>query len=98
MAIIESWVPPSREHWELITFLWQFFPLVYATVDMKSKRAHSDPDHLVSMVDRLVSPRENVYQFAMEHSWKDWLGNNGSAGLPAIALHHVHPTERESHE
>ena len=29
MAIIESWVPPSREHWELLTWLWQFFPLVY---------------------------------------------------------------------
>ncbi|KAL8694544.1 MAG: hypothetical protein Q9218_000800 [Villophora microphyllina] len=27
MAILESWLPPSREHWELITFLWQFFPV-----------------------------------------------------------------------
>ena len=28
MAIVDSWLPPSREHWELITTLWQFFPLV----------------------------------------------------------------------
>ena len=28
MAIIPTWCPPSREHWELLTFLWQFFPLV----------------------------------------------------------------------
>ena len=28
MAIIQDWMPPSRENWELVTFLWQFFPLV----------------------------------------------------------------------
>ncbi|KAI4207193.1 MAG: hypothetical protein LQ346_000687 [Caloplaca aetnensis] len=28
MAIVESWLPPSREHWELITYLWQFFPIL----------------------------------------------------------------------
>ncbi|CAF9913275.1 MAG: hypothetical protein ALECFALPRED_008737 [Alectoria fallacina] len=28
MAIIPTWCPPSREHWELITFLWQFFPIL----------------------------------------------------------------------
>ncbi|KAL9126964.1 MAG: hypothetical protein Q9217_004070 [Psora testacea] len=28
MAILETWCPPSREHWELITFLWQFFPVL----------------------------------------------------------------------
>lgn len=27
MAIIPTWCPPSREHWELLTFLWQFFPV-----------------------------------------------------------------------
>ncbi|KAK4693272.1 hypothetical protein P7C71_g4097, partial [Lecanoromycetidae sp. Uapishka_2] len=27
MAIIATWCPPSREHWELLTFLWQFFPI-----------------------------------------------------------------------
>lgn len=32
MAIIESWLPPSREHWELITWAFQFFPLVCCTV------------------------------------------------------------------
>ncbi|MCJ1476624.1 hypothetical protein MMC13_005292 [Lambiella insularis] len=28
MAIIDTWLPPSREHWELLNWLWQFFPLV----------------------------------------------------------------------
>ncbi|KAM0795089.1 3-oxo-5-alpha-steroid 4-dehydrogenase-like protein [Usnea florida] len=28
MAIIPTWCPPSREHWELLTFLWQFFPVL----------------------------------------------------------------------
>ncbi len=28
MAIINSWLPPSREHWEMLNWAWQFFPLV----------------------------------------------------------------------
>ncbi|KAI9815092.1 MAG: hypothetical protein M1827_002935 [Pycnora praestabilis] len=28
MAVIEGWMPPSREHWEMISFLWQFFPVI----------------------------------------------------------------------
>lgn len=28
MPIIPTWCPPSREHWELVTFLWQFFPIL----------------------------------------------------------------------
>jgi len=23
-----GWYPPSREHWELVTYTWQFFPVV----------------------------------------------------------------------
>ncbi|WPH01173.1 Hypothetical protein R9X50_00400900 [Acrodontium crateriforme] len=30
MALIESWYPPSREHWELIAYVWQFFPVFTA--------------------------------------------------------------------
>ncbi|CAL3967416.1 hypothetical protein PZA11_003724 [Diplocarpon coronariae] len=28
MAIVENWMPPSRENWELVVYLFQFFPLV----------------------------------------------------------------------
>merc|ERR1712093_472471 len=28
MAIIQNWMPPSKENYELIVFLFQFFPLV----------------------------------------------------------------------
>ncbi|KAI9793522.1 MAG: hypothetical protein M1816_007955 [Peltula sp. TS41687] len=28
MALIQNWLPPSRENWELLTGLWKFFPLV----------------------------------------------------------------------
>jgi 3-oxo-5-alpha-steroid 4-dehydrogenase 1 len=27
MAIVENWLPPSRENWEFITTCFQFFPL-----------------------------------------------------------------------
>ena len=28
MALIQSWLPPSREHWQLLQSIWQFFPIV----------------------------------------------------------------------
>lgn len=31
MALIEGWLPPTREHWELIEYIWRFFPLVSTT-------------------------------------------------------------------
>ncbi|KAF2418771.1 3-oxo-5-alpha-steroid 4-dehydrogenase [Tothia fuscella] len=30
MALIEGYIPPTREHWETIAWLWQFFPLLTA--------------------------------------------------------------------
>lgn len=28
MALIENWYPPSKENYDLILFIWLFFPLV----------------------------------------------------------------------
>jgi len=28
LTLIPGWLPPSRENWQLISFAWQFFPLV----------------------------------------------------------------------
>ncbi|KAH6674521.1 steroid 5 alpha-reductase [Halenospora varia] len=28
MALVENWMPPSKENWELVVYLFQFFPLV----------------------------------------------------------------------
>jgi hypothetical protein len=28
MAVVENWLPPSRENWEWLCYVWQFFPLV----------------------------------------------------------------------
>ncbi|KAK0654583.1 Uncharacterized protein DIS24_g5037 [Lasiodiplodia hormozganensis] len=30
MAIVQNWLPPSRENWELISSVWQLFPLFAA--------------------------------------------------------------------
>ncbi|KAI8933965.1 hypothetical protein NX059_008740 [Plenodomus lindquistii] len=30
MAIVQNWLPPSRENWELLCYVWQFFPLITA--------------------------------------------------------------------
>ncbi|KAH8685597.1 steroid 5 alpha-reductase [Tricladium varicosporioides] len=28
MALVENWMPPSKENWELVVYIFQFFPLV----------------------------------------------------------------------
>ena len=28
MGLLEPYIPPSREKWELLTYLWQFYPIV----------------------------------------------------------------------
>lgn len=28
MALIQNWLPPSRENWELLVYYFQFFPIV----------------------------------------------------------------------
>jgi hypothetical protein len=38
MAIVQNWLPPSRENWELITWLWQFFPLVSSHLSLSWAR------------------------------------------------------------
>ncbi|KAL8848117.1 MAG: hypothetical protein Q9221_006837 [Calogaya cf. arnoldii] len=48
MAVVQSWLPPSREHWELINYLWQFFPLftsVQWLVDFYPQGKTSIPSH-----------------------------------------------------
>ncbi|KAF1850017.1 steroid 5 alpha-reductase [Cucurbitaria berberidis CBS 394.84] len=30
MAIVQDWLPPSRENWELICQIWQYFPIITA--------------------------------------------------------------------
>jgi 3-oxo-5-alpha-steroid 4-dehydrogenase 1 len=28
MALVENWLPPTRQNWELVVYCFQFFPLV----------------------------------------------------------------------
>jgi hypothetical protein len=28
MAIVQDWLPPSRENWELVCTIWKYFPVV----------------------------------------------------------------------
>jgi len=36
MAIVQHWLPPSRENWELVCRLWCLFPIVSLFVSWKS--------------------------------------------------------------
>jgi hypothetical protein len=40
MAILQNWLPPSRENWELICTVWAYFPLVRLPRKFPSYAAH----------------------------------------------------------
>jgi hypothetical protein len=40
MAILQNWLPPSRENWELICSIWAYFPLVRLPNKFLSYAAH----------------------------------------------------------
>lgn len=54
MAIIPTWCPPSREHWELVTFLWQFFPVVSTTAVSAYSNTYSQEAQL-TLIQWVVS-------------------------------------------
>lgn len=83
MPIIPTWCPPSREHWELVTFLWQFFPIVryaiYSGRTYITNRSHAA--HLDSMVRQILSHGQDLNRIYFQHPGQDWLGYYGGTGL-----------------
>ena len=95
MSIIPTWCPPSREHWELVTFLWQFFPIVryaFPSVQMTSANrtvvAHFDP-----MGRQLLSHGQDLDHIYSQYPGQDWLGDYGGAWLHHSFVHHVQSAE-----
>lgn len=60
MAIVENWLPPSKENWELINFAWQFFPIVRSTMSACARRE-------ILLPEKAVLTRRAVYRFTMGH-------------------------------
>ena len=50
---------------------------------------------LVSICLHMVPIRQNLDRIALQHPRKDWLGDDGSAGIHHIVVHHVYATAKE---
>lgn len=46
MAIIENWLPASRENYEFILSIWKWFPLVRTNSNVELTSTSSHPLHL----------------------------------------------------
>jgi len=60
MAIVENWIPPSRENWELIVYLFQFFPLVLSSDCPSSTLADMASDHCLPVDSAMVCRGQDV--------------------------------------
>lgn len=96
MELINSWLPPSREHWELITWLWQFFPLVRAPYScILGKALTLDIGHDIAMAIGLLSARQNIRGVSLQYSRENSMGDNGGTWLYDGTLPDVHLTAAE---
>ena len=48
-----------------------------------------------SILHQLVPSRQNLGRVALQRPRKDCVGDDGSAGIHHIAVHHVHATTKE---
>jgi hypothetical protein len=46
----------------------------------------------------LVSAGQDIDRIKMEHSWKDWVGDDGVARLSRAVVHYVCPAERAGYQ
>ncbi len=83
MPMIPTWCPPSREHWELVTFLWQFFPIVWYAI-RRGQLSFTDRIHLVHVVPmarQILSHGQDLDGISFQHPRQDRLGYYGGAWL-----------------
>ena len=83
IIIIPTWCPPSREHWELVTFLWQFFPIVRYAI-RKDRMSFTNPSyavHLVPMARQVLSHGQDLDRIFLQCPRQDWVGYYGGAWL-----------------
>lgn len=99
MPIIPTWCPPSREHWELVTFLWQFFPVVRYTI-RSNQTISTNTSHVVyiaPMADQVLSYGQDLHDICFQHSGPDRLGYHGGAWLYHTFVHNVQFAEAARH-
>jgi hypothetical protein len=92
MAIIDTWCPPSREHWQLVTFLWQFFPMACTLCYedyMKTLAKRDYTDHAFPMAFLILPYGQDIYPVSIQRTREDWMGNNGSTRVHNAVVHYV---------
>lgn len=98
MALIQSWMPPSREHWQLLSSIWQVFPLVcflphtrnIASWLIRKIVGRSRPVH-----HRLLSHGEDLSRVSLEPAGEIRMGAHGGPRLHQLVVYHVHTPSPE---
>lgn len=106
MVLVQGWLPPSRENWSFLVFLWQFFPLVSLFLlsqlllpkSPKLKEVMDTLGYTSSMVLSQLSNGQVLSGFPLEYSWKTRVGDDGITGLHYAAVYHGHATRRKWHQ
>lgn len=99
MAIIESWMPPSREHWDLLLWLWQLYPIVRFQALGHSNWLLTLVSIVIvsisSMASDLVPHGQNLYRLTVQHSWENCLDLDGASRRADTPVPHVCPPRPE---
>ena len=99
MSLVPGWYPPSREHWELISYGWQFFPLVCDSCCCASRTMLTTPTvvHSVPMVYNILSTRQDINGIEVQSTRQMGLVRHGVTRHPHSSLLHAHHSKATRH-
>ena len=95
MAIVENWLPPSRENWEWICYVWQFFPVVRCAHEMIRAGYELMCGVCVgygsAVGARVLSAGQNIDRIAVQCSGQGGMGHwrDHGASYPVVHLLHA---------
>jgi hypothetical protein len=95
MALIEEWMPPTRQNWELLVFYFQFFPLVRLTTHFRHKRdPYVLPGHCPYVDSTMVWSRQDIRSYIIRSARQVGLDYDGGPRFPYLALRDEHAARR----
>ena len=98
MGLTEKLMPPSRENWELVVFLFQFFPVASRASCATMQTKLIDAGNHLPMGSTMVRRRQDVWHEFPLHTRQGRVDHDGGMGNDFVAVHAVYHPFSEWHQ
>jgi hypothetical protein len=98
MGLTEKWMPPSRENWELVVFLFQLFPVASRVSCETMQTKLIDAGNHLPMGSTMVRRRQDVWHEYTLHTRQGRVDYDGGLGDDFVAVHDVYYPFSKRHQ